>query len=76
MASNNTNENIIGLDDDTSEVRTLICRSQDGKEYPINEDVAKMSELLKTLIEEDPNETILPVPNVKGEVIIYIRSYY
>jgi len=65
---------IKGLDD-TSNVEILKLVSQDEERFSVTRKVALMSELVKTMIENDKEERELPLPNVKGSTLAKVVEY-
>jgi S-phase kinase-associated protein 1 len=65
--------NVIGLDNDEDTEITLV--SGDGVEYKVLTNVAKLSGLINTAIEGDTNATHVPLPNVKGDILMMVVDY-
>ena len=72
--SDNKQEEILGLDDDI-ENESLTLESQDKERFDVAKKVAIMSELVKTVADGDPDETTIPLPNVKGSVLSKVIKY-
>jgi len=65
---------IKGLDD-TANTEILKLVSQDEERFSVTRRVALMSELVKTMIENDKEERELPLPNVKGSTLAKVVEY-
>ena len=72
MNSMPTNNLIIGLDDFERKC-TLI--SQDGEKFEVDNKVASLSNLVKTMIDGDKGEKEIPVPNVKSDTLKLVIKY-
>jgi len=65
---------IKGLDDTSANVDLKLV-SQDEERFTVSRKVAMMSELVKTMIENDKEERELPLPNVKGSTLAKVVEY-
>jgi len=69
-------EEVKGLEDDAGDDNLLTLVSQDpDKKVKVTRKVAIMSELVKTMCDNDTEEKEIPLPNVKGEVLEKVVSY-
>ena len=75
-----TNEQMPTLDEDMGKIVELV--SQEGDKFEVDKKVAKMSELVKTMIsddDDDEEQQEIPLPNVKsqslGKVIEFCKHY-
>jgi S-phase kinase-associated protein 1 len=62
----------------TSDSRTVHLVSQEGESFDVPLNVAKMSELVKTMIDEEQDEEEaqeIPLPNVKSSVLAKIIEF-
>jgi S-phase kinase-associated protein 1 len=61
-----------------NESRTVHLVSQEGESFDVPLDVAKMSELVKTMIDEDQDEEEaqeIPLPNVKSAILAKVIEF-
>jgi len=65
---------IVGLDEE-NESKDLLLKSQEGEGFSIPKKVAIMSELVKTMAEGDKEESTIPLPNVKSNVLQKVIQY-
>jgi len=63
-----------GLDDDSVDVKLKLL-SSDNVTYEVDRKVATMSELIKTMVEGDKDETEIPLPNVHSKILAKIIDY-
>lgn len=64
---------VVGLDDDEDTEITLV--SGDEVEYKVLTKVAKLSGLVNTMIDGDSAATHIPLPNVKGNILMMVVDY-
>ncbi|RYH24231.1 hypothetical protein EON65_16950 [archaeon] len=60
------------------ESRTVHLVSQEGESFDVPLDVAKMSELVKTMIDEDQDDEEaqeIPLPNVKSPILSKVIEF-
>jgi S-phase kinase-associated protein 1 len=62
------------LDDDLEE-QTITLESSDKVNIVVPTRVAKMSALVKTMVEGDSDERLIPLPNVKSSVLQKVVTY-
>jgi len=58
--------------------RTVHLVSQEGESFDVTLDVAKMSELVKTMIDEDADDDEaqeIPLPNVKSSILAKVIEF-
>eukprot|EP00474_Spongospora_subterranea_P008430 CRZ08888.1 hypothetical protein [Spongospora subterranea] len=67
-------DDIKGLDEDMAD-DMLRLTSQDKQVFEVERSVALMSELVKTILESDKDETNIPLPNVKGAILEKVIKY-
>ncbi len=67
-------EEIKGLDEDIQD-SDLNLHAQDGAAFTVKRKVALGSELIKTMTENDKDETNIPLPNVKGNILEKVIAY-
>jgi S-phase kinase-associated protein 1 len=67
-------DEVKGLDDDIQE-NDLTLHAQDGSAFTVKRKVALGSELIKTMTENDKDETSIPLPNVKGNILEKVIAY-
>lgn len=53
----------------------VVIQSQDGQEYKVFVKAAKMSETVKSLIEDAGTEGVIPLPNVSGAILAKVIEY-
>lgn len=63
-----------GLDEEVSSEK-LTLQSSDDCVFEIQRSVAMGSELIKTMLDNDKDETRIPLPNVKGHVLEKVVAY-
>jgi S-phase kinase-associated protein 1 len=64
----------LGLDESPADDRLKLV-SAEGDQVVVTRKVAMMSELVKTMVEGDQEETEIPLPNVKTEVLNKVVQY-
>jgi len=69
----NGNE-VTGLDEDNVS-QDLTLKSQEGERFTVPKKISIMSELVKTMAEGDKEETSIPLPNVKSNVLSKVIQY-
>mmetsp|Transcript_24732 Transcript_24732/g.32296 ORF Transcript_24732/g.32296 Transcript_24732/m.32296 type:complete len:185 (+) Transcript_24732:133-687(+) len=66
-------------EDSTEDSRTVHLVSQEGDSFDVAVSVAKMSELVKTMIDDDAEDDAepqeIPLPNVKGTVLAKVIEF-
>ncbi|CEP00175.1 Skp1 family, tetramerization domain containing protein [Plasmodiophora brassicae] len=67
-------DDIKGLDEDMHD-EVLTLESQDKMRIQVERNVAMMSELVKTVLESDKDQTVIPLPNVKGAILDKVVKY-
>uniref|UniRef100_R7W748 SKP1-like protein 1A n=1 Tax=Aegilops tauschii TaxID=37682 RepID=R7W748_AEGTA len=55
--------------------KKLTLRSSDGEEFVVEETVAMESQTIKHMVEDDCANNIIPLPNVKAEIIAMVIKY-
>ncbi|XP_037438261.1 SKP1-like protein 1 [Triticum dicoccoides] len=55
--------------------KKLTLRSSDGMEFVVEEMVAMESQAIKHMIEDDCANNIIPLPNVKAEILAMVIKY-
>lgn len=63
---------------DTADTRIVHLVSQEGESFDVSLGVAKMSELVKTMIDEDQDEDEaqeIPLPNVKSAILAKVIEF-
>ena len=71
-------EEVMGLDDEVNEdEEKLLLKSGDSgcKGYPIQKKTAMLSNLVKTVLDQDPSSKEVPLPNVKGAILKKVIAY-
>jgi S-phase kinase-associated protein 1 len=63
----------LDLDDDAQDAVTIV--SQDEQKFAVANKVAKMSELVRTMMDADSDAKEIPLPNVKGQVLKKVVEY-
>jgi len=63
-----------GLDEDEGS-ETLKLESQEKERFSIPKKIAMLSELVKTMAEGDKDEKVIPLPNVKANVLRKVVEY-
>lgn len=61
--------------DEQEDAKILHLEAQDLKKFPVEREVAMMSELVKTMWEGDRDETQIPLPNVKSSTLEKVIEY-
>ena len=74
MADGEIVEEVRGLDEDLGDDELTLI-SQDNRSFTVSRSVAFSSEVVKTMIENDKEETKIPLPNVKGAVLEKVIEY-
>ena len=59
----------------TKEMKKVVLRSSDNKEFVIDMAVALESETIKQMVEEDVDANMVPIPNVKGRILDKVLEY-
>lgn len=67
-------EEVKGLDDDNEE-QMITLESRDKVQIQVQKKVACMSALVKTMVEGDTDEKVIPLPNVRSAVLQKIITY-
>lgn len=71
-----TKEEIVGLDDEgNNEEKQYYLQSSDGIEIPLSKEDCKLSSLLNTALENDENDTLIPLPSIHSSILEYIILY-
>jgi len=65
---------VTGLDEENVS-QDLLLNSQEGEGFTVPKKVAIMSELVKTMAEGDKEESTIPLPNVKSQVLAKVIQY-
>jgi S-phase kinase-associated protein 1 len=67
----------LDADDDEDEGKMVDLVSQEGDNFQVEKKVAKMSELVKTMIPEDDDEEQqeIPLPNVKSQILGKVMEF-
>uniref|UniRef100_A0A453LH76 SKP1 component POZ domain-containing protein n=1 Tax=Aegilops tauschii subsp. strangulata TaxID=200361 RepID=A0A453LH76_AEGTS len=55
--------------------KKLMLRSSDGVEFLVEETVAIESQTIKHMVEDDCANNIIPLPNVKAEILTMVIKY-
>lgn len=62
----------------SEEVKTVHLVSQEGETFDVSLPVARMSELVKTMIDEDQDDEEaqeIPLPNVKSQILAKVIEF-
>jgi len=59
----------------TESKKMITLRSSDGEEFEIEENVAKESQTIKHMIEDDCAESVIPLPNVNSKILSKVIEY-
>ena len=71
-----TKEEIVGLDDEnTNEENQYYVISSDDVQFPLSKEECKLSSLLTTALENDENDTFIPLPSVHSSILEHIIHY-
>merc|ERR1712137_851682 len=55
--------------------KTITLRSADGQNFEVSVEVAKMSETVKTMLEDCGDEGVIPLPNVQANILVKVIDY-
>ncbi|KAM3277168.1 hypothetical protein ACQJBY_045163 [Aegilops geniculata] len=55
--------------------KKLTLRSSDGEEFVVEETVAMESRAIKHMVEDDCANNIIPLPNIKAEILAMVIKY-
>mmetsp|Transcript_20105 Transcript_20105/g.30231 ORF Transcript_20105/g.30231 Transcript_20105/m.30231 type:complete len:190 (+) Transcript_20105:3237-3806(+) len=72
---NDDNMNDNKVNDKVEETENVCLISKEGKSFQIPADVAKMSELVKSMMEDDDDTSEFPLPNVTSVVLERVIEY-
>ena len=77
LVAQNTTDDVDskGLDDDNDENLKINLISKDEQKIEISVKDAKLSKLVKTVIEQDPTATEIPIPDISSEILQIIANY-
>lgn len=69
MEQTQTQTEVLSLDEIDSDLSSVVFISKDGVKFTINREYAKLSNVIKTTIEEDPNTTEIPFPSIQSNIL-------